>query len=430
MQRLRRMLAILLGMCLLAGLPGFAIAQPASPRTLAAVVSFAAGNAQVAGRPAVRDMPVHEGDALLTGADGYLYLKTVDAGFLVLRPASQARIVTYRIDPDNPANSRVKLELTAGVARSVTGKAARAARDNFRFNTPVAAIGVRGTDFTVFTNAEVTRITVSAGGIIASGFGAGCSVDGGGPCEGPHSAELFAGQHGQVLQVLKNELAPQRLPANGNAPDRVAPPRRDEVATSPHAAIDPAMRTLASLELAAPSGTRPPPQREIIWGRWQPALNQSATLDIGQILAAGAELLAINPEFAIARTAGAEWRRPAENILGFSLTASEALLREDATGRLAPARLAGGQLEVDFARARFFTRFDLISTSNESFAMQARGDIAADGRLLGDSQFASPTNMAVSGALGPAGGATAGYLFQGRIDAGRVASGVTGWTRN
>src|SRR6202008_1200156 len=104
---------------------------------------------------------VQEGDELVTGADGYIYVKTVDSGFLVLRPNSRARIVTYRIDAANPANSQVKFELLKGVARSITGQGIKQARQNFRFNTPVAAIGVRGTGFVVRTNEQTSFVTVA-----------------------------------------------------------------------------------------------------------------------------------------------------------------------------------------------------------------------------------------------------------------------------
>jgi hypothetical protein len=109
---------------------------------------FVAGSAQVAGRHAVEGTAVQEGDLLSTGSDGFIYVKTIDDGLLILRPNSSARIVSYHVDRESPANTRVKLELLRGVARAQSGTAVKQARQNFRFNTPVAAIGVRGTDFT------------------------------------------------------------------------------------------------------------------------------------------------------------------------------------------------------------------------------------------------------------------------------------------
>ena len=155
-------------------------------------IIFVAGKAEVAGRPAVDGAPVQEGQMLSTGGDGFLYIKTVDSGLFILRPNTQARIATYHVDDKNPANTRVKFELLSGVARSKSGNAVKQARQNFRFNTPVAAIGVRGTDFTVFTDNDTSRVAVISGAIVMSGFGAACNPGGAGPCEGSASRELSA----------------------------------------------------------------------------------------------------------------------------------------------------------------------------------------------------------------------------------------------
>lgn len=136
-------------------------------------VVLSAGEVRVQGQAVKAGHSVQAGDRLSTGADGYVYIKTVDNGFLILRPNSDASIIAYQADSHTPANSRFKFELREGVARSISGQAVKNARQNFRFNTPVAAIGVRGTDFTVFTDAQTTRIAVLSGGVVVSGFGHG-----------------------------------------------------------------------------------------------------------------------------------------------------------------------------------------------------------------------------------------------------------------
>jgi hypothetical protein len=108
-------------------------------------VVFVTGQAHVGKQAAVKSMAVEEGDELSTSADGYVYVQTVDNGFLILRPNTIARVVTYSIDKRDPSKTQVKLELRQGVARTISGQGVKQARQNFRFNTPVAAIGVRGT---------------------------------------------------------------------------------------------------------------------------------------------------------------------------------------------------------------------------------------------------------------------------------------------
>ena len=84
-------------------------------------IVYTAGEAKVAGRLAQVGGNVSEGDALVTGGDGYLYLKTRDNGFFILRPNSSGQIVSYQIDTKDPSNNRIKLELQQGVARHISG---------------------------------------------------------------------------------------------------------------------------------------------------------------------------------------------------------------------------------------------------------------------------------------------------------------------
>ena len=403
-------------------------------------IVFVAGDVHIAGQRIALGHAVQEGDELATGAGGYAYMKTVDNGFLILRPNTRARITAYHIDRQNPAQSRIKLELLNGVARSISGEAVKQARQNFRFNTPVAAIGVRGTDFTVFTDQQTSRVVVISGGVVVSGFTGVCGPEGSGPCEGVTSRELFSGQIGQLLQVSRGQAVPQLLPSNGLSPDVTAPPRPDEPSGRRSATGAPVTLSNADLSLDAQKSANPlllnalpnappEPQRQIIWGRWATVLDQAGNIDIAKIVGAKGEILALSPYFAVLRTSGVDWQTPVQGTLGFALQQSEAYILNESSRALAPARLENGQLQVDFARASFATSFDLVSQQSERFKFQAQGGVARDGRLLGDGQFARPTNMAVSGAIGPQNGGNAAYIFQGRIDDNRLGTGVTSWAR-
>jgi len=189
---------------------------------------FAAGSVHVAGQPASTSHTVMEGDTIVTGANGHAHLKTIDNGYLIVRPGSHARVVAYHVDSQRPANSRIKIELVQGVARSISGQAVQQFKENFRFNTPVAAIGVRGTDFTVYTDQTTSRVIVAAGGVVVSGFIDSCGPTGSGPCQGPNSRELFANQSGQLLQVLLGQPVPQLLRSTNLSPDLTSPPRVNE----------------------------------------------------------------------------------------------------------------------------------------------------------------------------------------------------------
>ena len=421
----------------------------------AARVVFVAGTVKVAERVARIGDIVQEGERLSTGPQGYLYLATFDNGFFILRPNSTGQIVTYQIDTRNPANSRIKFELQSGVARHISGDAAKNARQNFRFNTPVAAVGVRGTDFTVFADQQTTRITVLAGGVVVGPLTGACAAAGFGPCEGPATRELFANNLGQMLQIGRGQV-PELLLGAGNAPDVIAPPRPDEPAVSktgsrstPPASNAVAAATLnldslktnsitqASLfkpEVPVAGPPQPIPQLEVsvagppqlIWGRWQAMLDQAIEVDVAAFMASH-QMVATNPYFALMRNRETLWQPPPQASLGFALQQSQAVIFNEASGQLGLAKIENGQLQIDFAKASFFTQFDLVSPK-ERISLQNKGEVAPDGKLYGGSQFSRPNNMDVRGALA-SDNRSAVFLFQSRLDALRVASGATLWGR-
>lgn len=423
----------------------------------------AIGDVRLGGTPAKVGDTVQAGDALTTGGDGYLYIKTVDGGFLILRPRSDARVLAYHIDPAQPANSRIKIELRQGVARSISGEAVKKSRENFRFNTPVAAIGVRGTDFTVFTDEQTTRVAVVSGGVVVSGFGATCGADGSGPCEGNAKRELFAGQEAQVLQVNRGQAVPQLLRSNALSPDTNAPPRADEPAktsTSSHGAAaaagvntangntDPnlAPLKLSSLDKQLLPTPTPVPVPEvapapapllpaIVWGRWQALLDKPADINL-TALRADNQLIGINRYYALLRNKDNLWQSPAEGAVSFSLQNSQAMVQANGTGAISAASLENGKLTVNFATSSFTTQFDLL-TQGQRIPRQAEGTVFKDGTFGNTSQFLGRNNMLVQGVLAQNPGPTAAYLFESRLDngqpnallSGQLASGVTYWAK-
>jgi hypothetical protein len=407
-----------------------------TPTTVAGVVVFATGEARIEGERARIQQTIFEGQTLLTGPNAYLYVKTVDSGYLILRPDTRAFIATYRVDSRIPGQSQVKVELQRGVLRTVTGEAAKAARQNFRLNTPVAAIGVRGTDFIVATDAAVSRISVMAGGVVASPFNSGCTPGGTGPCEGLSARELFAGQSGLMLQISRDLPEPQVVPKNGNAPEQRSPARRDEPAASSGRSDSIGLSDQATKELDARKttdliGVLPalPDRSSVIWGRWQAAIDQPANVSIASILAEHNDILAINAFYAVARSRIPDWKSPAEAGISMGLVSQDALLLDERSGSVFAARLENGRLDLDFSRSRFATSFDFVASQGSRKSFMSQGGVTADGRLEGDSQFGATANMAVTGALSNRGGGTAAYLFQGRVDDNRLGTGVTGWLR-
>jgi hypothetical protein len=429
----------------------------------AAHVVFVAGKADIGGQAAVLNAAVNEGAELQTGADGYIYLKTVDNGFFILRPNSKAVIAAYHVDQKEPANTRVKLELVNGVARSISGEAVKQARQNFRFNTPVAAIGVRGTDFTVYTTQETSQVTVISGGVVVSGFGSGCSPQGGGPCEGSNSTELFARQHDQLLQVNKGQIKPQLRQSSGAAPDTIAPPRPDEPSGKAGAAgagsgnngsatagaaptvnatiadpnLDPkkgaslatVIDSLPTTPVVTPPVVTPPvvvdpnEPSHIIWGRWATVLGQAPTVDFNKQFAQS-KFIASNNYFALFQEKNTEWQLPTSGVMGFALKDSSTYVANEKLNQLSIAKLENASLTVDFAKTTFNTSFDVL-TGSDRFSRQAQGKVYSDGQFAAQGLY--PNTMQVNGVLSAERGGAAAYLFQTRLDDNRVAYGATYW---
>lgn len=423
----------------------------------AGTVIFVAGSAKIAAAPAKLDAAVGEGELLSTGADGYIYIKTIDSGLFILRPNTQARIATYHVDAANPANTRIKLELLSGVARSQSGHAVKLARQNFRFNTPVAAIGVRGTDFTVFTDQDTSRVTVLSGGITMSGFAGACRPEGTGPCEGNTARELTAAQRGQLLQLQRGQAAPQLLQGNSLlAPDTVAPPRTDEPGkASGTATTEPSLdpkKTLSLQETVAQVTATPPvddnktnqlppplvvtppvdpvvtpvlPAKEVSWGRWTAIAEQPATSGLSK---AGADRIGVTEDYVLFRgRSGANFVTPEKGSVAFSMASGEGYVRDLAGTEKTPLTLQNGQLSFDFDKATFATRFDAVTPTSETFKMVSEGKVASDGIFSSVNHNLPTGNMSVTGVMTDLNGAA--YIFQGSPDPRRVVNGITIWTK-
>lgn len=104
------------------------------------------------------------GDRIRTGPDAVAILVFADDGRVSVRPDSELWIKQYDIDPKG-INTRIELELVKGIVRQISGNASRAQPERYRLNTPVAAIGVRGTDFLARSSLDGVETLVQEGKI-------------------------------------------------------------------------------------------------------------------------------------------------------------------------------------------------------------------------------------------------------------------------
>jgi hypothetical protein len=88
--------------------------------------------------------PVYLGDKVITGEDGLVRLQMIDAAILDLRCFSIMVIEEYAL---NTTSRRSILNLLQGSLKKVTGQIGKMTEDVYELKTPVASIGVRGTEY-------------------------------------------------------------------------------------------------------------------------------------------------------------------------------------------------------------------------------------------------------------------------------------------
>lgn len=84
---------------------------------------------------------------LATGPKSHAVLKFEDGTVVVLKENSSFQIQNYRYDAKLPAESNAAFSMLRGGLRMITGVISSRNREAFRVGTPLATIGIRGTEF-------------------------------------------------------------------------------------------------------------------------------------------------------------------------------------------------------------------------------------------------------------------------------------------
>jgi len=95
-------------------------------------------------RKLAKGYPVYLGDKVVTGETGYVRLRMIDDAVLDLRCFSIMVIEEYAL---NTTNRRSILNLLQGSLKKITGKIGKLTEDVYELRTPIASVGVRGTEY-------------------------------------------------------------------------------------------------------------------------------------------------------------------------------------------------------------------------------------------------------------------------------------------
>lgn len=390
----------------------------------------------------LRGDTVHEGDVLSTGENAYLYIRTVDQAVLILRPDSQLRIEVYQFDPKQTQASRVRLQLEKGHMRSVSGQAAKANREGWRLNSPIAAIGLRGTDLSVSTDQDHTRAVVRAGGIVLSPLGGACTREGFGPCEGATARELAPGLPPMAMMLRRGDAAALvmdvrdvpgaeqllRVPAD----ERVGLDRKGEAFAQAGQSGAGANNATGSNNAAGSNNAgstndgllgKPLTSSSsmmVNWGRWQ---------DLSAALASKTDraqaLVAYNGYYGLTRDLADQSLPPTKGVFSFRLLGHEGFLIDSGTQRSTPSVVSQASLRIDMDAARFSTKL-LLSAADVSAWLESKGSVSQLGLLL--AQPGADSNALVQGTLANS-GSQAAYIYVRALDAQRRFVGATSWRK-
>ena len=166
------------------------VAKPVVPPTdgSAGRVVYSKGRSTAAGLAGdVRDLDkgakLFEGDTLNTGPGSYLRVRYSDGATMLLRPRTRMQLQEYTHTGDE-ANDRNFMRLVKGGFRTVTGAIGHNKKDAYLVSTPVATIGIRGTDYSaVFCAGDCVNLpdglytTTDSGSTVVSSAGVNEVVD-------------------------------------------------------------------------------------------------------------------------------------------------------------------------------------------------------------------------------------------------------------
>lgn len=335
-------------------------------------------------QPMSKGMDVYPDDKISTLAQALVQLKMQDNALLSLRESTQLHIHCYQ-------ENCMKLELLAGQMRQVTGKMGQENKQSYRLNTPVAAIGVRGTDFITKASKEDTWVSVLEGAIVASPFGDGCQMQDLGVCNGKFATDLSAQE--KAMLNIKAGVAPVLMLENGplqtSSLDTSADKRQamvDQQLTSTDAAIilkdHPQLLQLTQqLTQQLPPTTPTEKQSQLLYTTW---INQADGV------AQAADTVTSNYEATVGDARHVLWRdasTPQQTLTGkidYSLTQSQASITS-ASGSINAVNVTQGQLAIDFDRQQLTTELNLQGQGLNNMVITSKGTLTRNDGLFSQS---------------------------------------------
>jgi len=386
-------------------------------------------------------MQLHVGDTLQTTEGAHLHLRMVDDALLSLRPSSALKITGYTYQAGAPEQTNIRFDLLHGTVRSVTGKGGELAKDKFRMNTPVAAIGVRGTDFIAKADAETTLVNVQYGAIVLAPLGVGCQAEALGPCGTTVARLLNAEMSNMMLKFVRGTEEPNLVPigeglqifpspvVSGENNQKVSlsetpptAPKSTSGSVSGALLVEAAATQDINSTLIQPTPTTPiTGHYQMVWGRW---FTNASSGDLGrtyQEASQGREVTVGNLTYGLFRENTQPVALPLSGKTQFTLREAQVTL----TGSEVAGLVQNGELGVNFDNKTFNTQLNIQHPSLASVAtLDAAGVMSSAGFFYSVNGVG---NGSVKGSLSR-NGTEAGYVFQLPTASGTI-DGTTLWIK-
>ncbi len=379
---------------------------------------------------------LEKGDTLAIGArilteDGdHVHIRFADGTLVSVRPNTMLSIDSFAGNAEQVESFRVTLD--EGSVRTISGEGLKTHRERFRLNTPIAAIGIRGTDFTTQTDLARTQVSVHAGEVVMAPFGESCLPDSLGPCSSPAALSLAAGTNeylqmraGGLPERFQSTVDPASLP--GDPSSQETPRESDPEDVSTQASREradaelnnvkerPELRPFDDTEDDLKDQTGP-----LIWGHWfAKARGDDWSIPAVELLQRYQPTVSSGYYGLFRDPAEAGIINPLQNEMVLELTAADATL--DYQFFETPAKVTSGYLLFDFEARAFSSELTVDTDRLGTVGLNGIGFISPTG------VFVSRSNSdRMAGAM-TSDGSQAGMLFEKRIDGGRI-QGVTLWS--
>lgn len=393
-----------------------------------------------------RGATVKPGDRIETARGGHVHIRFVDDALVSVRPLSRLHIEEYQYSPAKVKESLVRFKLETGVARAISGAAAEGAKERFRLNTPLVAIGVRGTDFVVNSQVEQTTAHVNQGAIVMAPLGGGCQANTVGPCT-TTTAMLVTAQMGDVLAEYRDGLGQPEIKPHLTRPTYFAvamgvdgqPTRaggqnsKIDVGGKQDGAGMQVSSIISSDIITAvvddqskvpPVPPVPPRPAAMVWGHWAAPSGAEDFSEPFRVAAVGREVTVGNKTHVLYRApsdSGLSTIQSSLGEVGFQLKQANAQFRP--WGEVNQDAATGvGTLSINFASRQYQTSLELKHPGAGLHTLTSQGVVLSDGIFGGASQGQSVTGAAALD------GKSAGYMYEKAVESG-VFNGITLWGR-